>query len=282
VTAVEPERKGAKVRWLYETLRTLIDSELWPDGYPIPSQAVLADQYGMSVRTVRDAVTLLVEDGLAIRNQGRRTRVYQPEPQHQIVVNQRLDPNGRAAGPGQRVVSFLQGMETGPNRRFWDVDTVKMSGRDGRRLGLEVGATVLRRALIVSIGGRPVLASNSFLPADVVAAADAAVAGAGAAAGAAVGAAVAAGDAAAGDAGIWQRTEIGELALRGLPVTSGPVTVHSRAPTLAEAEALAIARGIPVFVFSRPYQVFPDADSTRSRPAGVLVVARSDRVYWIP
>jgi GntR family transcriptional regulator len=256
MTAIEPSKRGAKVRWLYERLRTLIESEQWPDGYLIPSQAVLAEQYGMSVRTARDAVTLLVEDGLALRNQGKRTRVYQPDPPHQIAVHQRLDPKGRVAEPGLRVVSFLQGLETGPIRRHWDVDTVRMTGRDGRRLGVEAGTTVLRRALIVSIGGAPVLASNSFVPADVAAA--------------------------AGDAGGWRDAEVGDLALSGLPVKSGTVSVHSRSPTLAEAKALAIARGIPVFVFSRPYRVFPGADSTRSRPAGVLVVARSDRVYWVP
>lgn len=258
----ESKEKGAKVRWLHERLRTLIESERWPDGYLIPSQATLAEQYGMSVRTARDAVTLLVEDGLALRSQGKRTRVYQPEPPHQIVIQQRLDPNGRLAEPSRQVVSFLQGLDTGPIRRHWDVDTVRMTGRDGRRLGLEAGATVLRRSLIVSIGGEPVLASNSFLPAAVTP--------------------VTGITAVTGDAGAWREAEIGDLALRGLPVTPGAVTVHSRSPTLAEAKALAIARGIPVFVFSRPYRVSLDADQTRSRPAGVLVVARSDRVCWVP
>jgi GntR family transcriptional regulator len=262
MTASELERKGVKVRWLHERLRTLIESEQWPDGYQVPSQAVLAEQYGMSMRTVRDAVTLLVEDGLAIRNQGMRTRVYQPEPPHQIVVHQRLESNSRVTDPNRRVVSFLQGLGTGPLWRFWDVGTVRMTGRDGRRLGLEACATVLRRALTVSIGGQPVLASNSFLSIDLTNAA--AVTGV------------------ARDAGSWQEAEIGDLALSGLPVTSGPVTVYSRAPTFAEAKALAIVRGIPVFVFSRPYWVFPGADVTRSRPAGVLVVARSDRVFWAP
>jgi GntR family transcriptional regulator len=251
--AKETQRKGIKVRWLYERLRMLIESERWPDGHVIPSQAALAEQYGISVRTARDAVTLLVEDGLALRSQGRRTRVYQPEPTHQILVHQRLDSNGRITEPSRKVLSFLQGLATGPVRRHWDVDTVRMIGRDARRLGLEPGAAVLRRALIVSIGGAPVLASNSFLPTG-----------------------------ATGDGGGWREAEIGDLALRGLPATPGDIAVHSRAPTLAEAKALAIARGIPVFVFSRPYQVLPDADAPQSRPAGVLVVARGDRVYWVP
>lgn len=245
-------RKGVKVRWLYERLRTQIESEHWPDGHLIPSQALLAERYGISVRTARDAVTLLVEDGLALRSQGKRTRVYQPEPPHQIIIRQRLESNGRAAEPGRQVVSFLQGMETGPIRRHWDVDTVRTTGRDARRLGLETGAIVLRRALIVSVGGVPVLASNSYLPTGVT-----------------------------GEAGGWREAEIGDLALWGLPAKSGNVMVHSRSPTLAESKALAIARGIPVFVFSRPYRVFTDSDQTRFAPAGVLVVARSDRVYWV-
>lgn len=245
--------KGVKVRWLYERLRTLIESEQWPDGHLIPSQAVLAQRYGISVRTARDAVTLLVEDGLALRSQGKRTRVYQPEPPHRIAIQQRLDSNGRTAEPGRQVVSFLQGIQTGPIRRHWDVDTVRMSGHDARRLGLEAGAPVLRRTLIVSVGGACVLASNSFLSTG-----------------------------ATGEAGGWREAEIGDLALRGLPVSPGNVMVHSRSATLAESRALAIARGTPVFVFSCPYRVFTGTDRTRFTPAGVLVVARSDRVYWVP
>jgi DNA-binding GntR family transcriptional regulator len=256
------EPRGSKMKTkeqvLHERLRELIESGEWPDGHLLPSEAELVNQYGMMSRiSVRNAVMRLADAGLVLVSQGRCTRVYQPEPLHQIIVYQRTDPASgpaRVAEPGQQVVSFLQGLNTAPMRRHWDVDSV-VPGRYGRRLGLEPHAIMLRRTLVMSNDIEPVLMASSFLPIN-----------------------------AAGETAGWLDGLIGDLAVFGLPATAGHVTMDYRAPMIAEAKALAIPRGIPVFVLSRPYQVLPGADPSQSMPAGVLVVARSDRVCvsWLP
>lgn len=60
---------------LKEQLLKRIAQGLYPQGEPIPSEAKLADEFGVSVFTVRQAVSLLVAENLLIKQQGRRTFV---------------------------------------------------------------------------------------------------------------------------------------------------------------------------------------------------------------
>jgi ABC-type glycerol-3-phosphate transport system substrate-binding protein len=55
-------------------LRRIVDG-VYKRGEPIPSEAELAKEFGASVFTVRQAVSLLVADGMLIKRQGRRTFV---------------------------------------------------------------------------------------------------------------------------------------------------------------------------------------------------------------
>lgn len=51
-------------------LRQLIRSGEWPPGHPLPSQAELTRQYGVSVVTARAAVGVLRDEGLVVTRQG--------------------------------------------------------------------------------------------------------------------------------------------------------------------------------------------------------------------
>ena len=55
-------------------LRRIVDG-IYKRGEAIPSEAELAKEFGTSVFTVRQAVSLLVADGMLIKRQGRRTFV---------------------------------------------------------------------------------------------------------------------------------------------------------------------------------------------------------------
>lgn len=50
------------------------------DGDPLPSEAVLAEQYGVSQRVVRDALRFLSHQGLLRTQQGKRAVVSDPQP----------------------------------------------------------------------------------------------------------------------------------------------------------------------------------------------------------
>lgn len=58
-----------------EKLLTSITHGLWPTGTPLPSEPVLAREYGVSVGTLRKAVDELVQEKVLLRQQGRGTFV---------------------------------------------------------------------------------------------------------------------------------------------------------------------------------------------------------------
>lgn len=75
--AATDTRLPAYVR-LRDTLTGQIAEGVWTPDHPIPSEARLADEYGVSVGTVRKAVDGLVGEGLLERRQGSGTFVRAP------------------------------------------------------------------------------------------------------------------------------------------------------------------------------------------------------------
>ena len=69
----------AKYHFIRDALRKQIDRDYAP-GLPFPSQADLAEGYGVSLVTMRRALQGLVDEGLLIRSQGKRTIVAAPPP----------------------------------------------------------------------------------------------------------------------------------------------------------------------------------------------------------
>ena len=68
-----------KYRRLFEELRGHITSGKPPPGSRLDSEPKLAQQYGVSRQTIRQAIALLEEEGLVDRVQGSGTYVRQPE-----------------------------------------------------------------------------------------------------------------------------------------------------------------------------------------------------------
>src|SRR5438067_11361083 len=60
---------------LASALRERILAGEWSPGEAIPAEATLAQAYGVALGTIRQALSLLVEDGLLERRQGRGTFV---------------------------------------------------------------------------------------------------------------------------------------------------------------------------------------------------------------
>lgn len=61
-----------------ESMRARIRSGEWPWGSQIPTEAELCDAYEVSRITVRQALALLVRDGLLVRGRGKGTFVREP------------------------------------------------------------------------------------------------------------------------------------------------------------------------------------------------------------
>ena len=75
--ATSDDRLPAYVR-LRDTLTTRIANGEWTSEEPLPSEARLAKEYGLSVGTVRKGVDGLVQEGLLERRQGSGTFVRAP------------------------------------------------------------------------------------------------------------------------------------------------------------------------------------------------------------
>ena len=50
-----------------------IEDDVYQDGDTIPTEANLAEEFGTSVTTIRQALTLLVNDGVLVKKQGKGT-----------------------------------------------------------------------------------------------------------------------------------------------------------------------------------------------------------------
>jgi hypothetical protein len=163
------------------------------------------------------------------------------EPPHQLL----LDVPGGEAG---RPVTFVQGPGSGDVTREWAERQVIVPEWVADVLGLRAGDPAVKRTMRLFVGQEPVLMSTSYVPVGL----------------------------AEDDEG-WREAEVGQLALTGSAARPIRFEERSRMPTPAEAELLNLPEEVPVLVLCHPYEVLTDPEA--SVPAGVLVVARGDRVY---
>src|ERR1700751_3244260 len=61
-TAWHVDERQPKYLRIHSNLRERITSGQWPPGSPLPSQRELADEFGVSVMTLRQALQLLTEE----------------------------------------------------------------------------------------------------------------------------------------------------------------------------------------------------------------------------
>lgn len=260
-----------KTKEVADELRTLILSGEWRPGHVLPSQRELEGKYQVSTVTVRNAVSLLAEEGLIEKSQGRRSLVADREPVHPLLIRRAggaADPAAVVTPEGPGGLQWREGLAAGDRQADLVAEPpISFLGRPGaaapqrsaeqRRtavprifaslLGLEPGRILVERAITLAVSGEPILVSTSYLPLE-----------------------------AAGDDLRWREAEVGELAVTGARVLADPVEDRVRMPVPAESEALRIGRGVPVRVLSRRCRVQLDDQLV---PAGVIVLARGDRVF---
>ncbi|MER7077886.1 GntR family transcriptional regulator [Saccharopolyspora kobensis] len=92
---------------MYTVIRARIASREWDQGHQLPPEWQLADEFGVSRGTARQAITRLVNDGLLDRSAGRGTFVADRQPLAYPVsdllgFSRRITDSGRT--PSSRVV----------------------------------------------------------------------------------------------------------------------------------------------------------------------------------
>jgi GntR family transcriptional regulator len=152
-TAAERQPKYLRI---HGYLRDRITSGQWPAGSPLPAQRELADEFGVSLMTLRQALQLLIDDGLVDTRHGSGTYVaarFSYDLGHLRSFADDLAAQG--AGISTRT---LGGQIVAPP-----------PGPVGARLGGPGEVLRLRRLRLVA--GRPLIVQTSYLPAPLLPAA---------------------------------------------------------------------------------------------------------------
>lgn len=212
--------KSPIYRRIADRLRDQILSGALDDGDRLPGENALMAEYGIARATARQALAVLINEGLAVarRGSGVYVRLFQPIRRH-----------------GSRRVSREQ---WGQGRAIWDsdadgraytVDEIDLrrqpaSGPVARALGSDEVWVRRRR---YSVDGRPVQLAASHFPADLV-----------------EGSAITLPD--TGPGGVYAR--LGDL---GYPPVRFTEEVRARMPQPREAKLLGLPAGTPVIVITR-------------------------------
>lgn len=144
-TAAERQPKYLRI---HADLRDRITSGQWPVGSPLPAQRELAEEFGVSVMTLRQALQLLTDDGLIEARHGSGTYV---------AARYAYD-----LGHLRSFASDLAAQGAEISTRILAAETVIPPDEVGARLGGPGRALLLRRLRLV--GGRPIIVQTSYLP----------------------------------------------------------------------------------------------------------------------
>ena len=138
---------------VYLDLTAALDAREWRPGDRLPTERVLAEQYGCSLITIRRALGELVREGRLQRTRGRGTFVLPP----------RIDVDFAGS------LSFSEEMQT----RGLDPETRLIAARPeaagqavAAALGLELGSPTLYLERLRSADGEPLLLEQVHLPAE--------------------------------------------------------------------------------------------------------------------
>ena len=140
---------------LYREVKIRVTQDLaagaWRPGEAIPSEARLAEQFGVSIGTVRKAIDELVAEKILLRQQGRGTFVATHTRDRTLFYFFHIvGKDGSKALPVTKLLSFRKG---------------KVDGNEESHLSISRGASVLRFQNLLHLGDRPVLFDDIVVPA---------------------------------------------------------------------------------------------------------------------
>ncbi|MGP9021140.1 GntR family transcriptional regulator [Streptomyces sp. BR1] len=161
--ALDPTSDRAVFRQIADHLRDSIDKGRFREGDKLPSETELVDHYGVSRMTVRNALSILQGEGLAVSEHGRGVFV-RPRPPVRRLASDRFARRHRDQGKSAFTVeaeaagvhSEVDGLEVKEEKPSQDV---------AARLGSPRKVLARRRRYLID--GRPVEFATSYLPLDI-------------------------------------------------------------------------------------------------------------------
>lgn len=146
----QPDPGQSRYGWLAASLRARITQGEWVPGTALPAEAALAKEHGVALGTLRQALALLVAQGLLERQHGRGTFV-------------------RAGLGGASMLRFFrfsqgEGQSGTPQSKILKRKVQLASAAAADALGLPAGASVLQLQRLRSLNGAPCLLEQIALP----------------------------------------------------------------------------------------------------------------------
>ena len=140
--------RGPKYLRIHAELRDRIATGRWPPGHPLPAQRDLAEEFGVSIMTLRQALQLLADDGLIDTRHGSGTFV---------AARYSYD-----LGHLRSFTADLAAQGADISTRLLDAGVTAPPPETGARLGGPDRVLRLRRLRLA--GGRPLILQTSYLP----------------------------------------------------------------------------------------------------------------------
>ena len=140
-------------RQVYETLMRRLADAVWHPGQLLPSEGLLALEFGVSQGTVRKALDALTAENLLVRRQGRGTFVAEHGDEHSLFRFFKLRSDREGIGvPQSQVVA---------------IEEVVASGDERGKLALARHARVVRIRRRRAVSGVPCVLESIAVPASV-------------------------------------------------------------------------------------------------------------------
>ncbi|MBU3866609.1 GntR family transcriptional regulator [Streptomyces sp. 4503] len=160
---LDPTSDRAVFRQIADALREAIDKGRFREGDKLPSETELVDHFGVSRMTVRNALSLLQQEGLAVSEHGKGVFV-RPRPPVRRLASDRFARRHREQGKA----AFTVEAEAAGSRPEVDNLEVKEE-RPSQDISARLGSPrkVLARRRRYLLDGRPVEFATSYLPLDL-------------------------------------------------------------------------------------------------------------------
>ena len=140
---------------LYEQLMNEVERKIregyYKPGDKIATEAEMAKEFGVSLITVRKAVSLLMEKGLVIKKQGKGT----------FVLNREIRPHLEGIGGFHDALGGMQRAST----ELLSIDEVEAGQEFGDYLSMPASYPIIRIRRVLSADGAPVMLDTCYLPA---------------------------------------------------------------------------------------------------------------------
>ncbi|AQA13049.1 GntR family transcriptional regulator [Streptomyces malaysiensis] len=160
---LDPTSDRAVFRQIADALREAIDKGRFREGDKLPSETELVDHFGVSRMTVRNALSLLQQEGLAVSGHGKGVFV-RPRPPVRRLASDRFARRHRDQGKAAFTVE-AEAAGSRPEVDSLEVKEERPSPDISARLGSPRKVLARRRRYLLD--GRPVEFATSYLPLDL-------------------------------------------------------------------------------------------------------------------